>query len=230
MDALLGLLEGGGGQASIGPAQSFVALLLAFVLGQVLSWTYAATHSGLSYSKTFVQSLILICVVVSLVMAVVANSFITALGLLGAMALIRFRNMLKDTRDIAFVFASLVVGMASGAQRFATAILGTAFVCALALYLRWSDFGAAEPHNAFLQFQLRSPVDLDDEVAELLDAFCRRYRLVSVRREPGADEATCAFQLLLRRPDRNGELVRRLEGIDGVRDVGLNLQEPLLEI
>ena len=64
-------------------------------------------------------------VVVSMVMFVIGNSIITAFGLLGALALIRFRNVLKDTRDTVFVFIALVVGMAVGAQRFATALISS---------------------------------------------------------------------------------------------------------
>jgi len=84
---------------NIAPWSVVLSMLLAFVLGQVLAWVYFFTHSGLSYSKSFVQSLILITVVVSLVMATIANSFVTAVGLMGALSIIRFRNMIKDTRD-----------------------------------------------------------------------------------------------------------------------------------
>jgi len=72
-----------------------LSLLLAFVLGQTLAWVYYYTHSGLSYSKSFVQSIILITVVVSMVMSTIAGSFIIAVGLMGALSIIRFRNIIK---------------------------------------------------------------------------------------------------------------------------------------
>lgn len=105
------------------PQGVILSLLVAFVLGQLLAWVYYATHTGLSYSRSFVQSLILIAVVVSLVMVVIGNSIVTAFGLMGALALVRFRNVIKDTRDVVFVFCSLVIGMAAGSQRFSVAIL-----------------------------------------------------------------------------------------------------------
>ena len=98
-----------------------LALLLSFVLGQVIAFTYNRTHTGLSYSRSFTQSLVLMMMVVSLVMFVIGNNIITAFGLIGALALIRFRNVLKDTRDTVFVFIALVMGMAAGSQRFTTA-------------------------------------------------------------------------------------------------------------
>ena len=82
-------LDGGPGRSSLFTPQSVVlSLLVAFVMGQLLAWVYYATHSGLSYSRSYVQSLILITVVVSMVMTVIANSIITAVGLMGALALV----------------------------------------------------------------------------------------------------------------------------------------------
>ena len=89
-----------------------LSLLLAFVLGQLLAWLYYFTHTGLSYSRSFVQSLILITVIVAIVMSTIAGSFVVAVGLMGALSIIRFRNIIKDTRDIAFIFCALVIGMA----------------------------------------------------------------------------------------------------------------------
>jgi hypothetical protein len=132
------------------PQAVLLSLLLAFVLGQVIAWVYYFTHSGLSYSRSYVQSLILITVVVAMVMGVIGNNIITAVGLMGALALVRFRNVIKDTRDVVFIFCSLVVGMAAGSQRYLTAIMGTVILCAIAVYLHITNFGMHEPHNAFL--------------------------------------------------------------------------------
>ena len=133
------------------PQSVLLSLLLAFILGQVLAWVYYATHSGLSYARSFVQSLILITVVVAMVMTVIGNNIITAVGLMGALAIIRFRNIIKDTRDIAFIFCSLVVGMAAGSHRYATAIVGTVLLSLIAIYLYVTGFGTQQPHNGFLR-------------------------------------------------------------------------------
>jgi hypothetical protein len=125
MEQIWQILDRSSGGSVFSPEDILLSLLLAFVLGQVLAWIYYFTHSGLSYSRTFVQSLIMITVVVAMVMAVIGNNIITAFGLMGALAIIRFRNIIKDTRDIAFIFCSLVVGMATGSQRYGIAIVGT---------------------------------------------------------------------------------------------------------
>ena len=115
MGPLVQLLERSSAPVSGGVVENIVvALLLAFVLGHVIGWTYLATHKVLSYSRSFTQSLVLLTMIVSIVMLVIGDNIVTAFGLLGALAIVRFRNVLKDTRDTVFVFLALVIGMAVG--------------------------------------------------------------------------------------------------------------------
>ena len=119
-----------------------LTLLLSVFLGQVVAWVYMWTHTGVSYTRSFTQSLVLLTIVVSLVMFVIGNSIVTAFGLMGALAIIRFRNVLKDTRDTVYVFFSLVLGMALGSQRHLAALVGTVALLTVALL---ADCVATEP-------------------------------------------------------------------------------------
>ncbi|UCG55639.1 MAG: DUF4956 domain-containing protein [Phycisphaerales bacterium] len=207
-----------------------LSLLLAFVLGQVLAWVYYVTHSGLSYSRSFVQSLILITVVVAMVMTVVGNNIVTAVGLMGALALIRFRNIIKDTRDIAFIFCSLVVGMATGSQRFATAIIGTIILCLIAVYLYATSFGTHQPHNGFLRFSFRGHIGPEHPIPALLRRFCGNFTLISVQDTGFGGVADYAYQLMIRNAANNELMMAELEKIEGIENVSLTMQEQLLEV
>jgi len=231
MDKLWQLIEetpmGGDG---FGAEGVLLSLVLAFVLGQVIAWVYYFTHSGLSYSRSYVQALILITVVVSMVMTVIGNNIITAVGLMGALAIIRFRNIIKDTRDIAFIFCSLVVGMAAGSHRYATAIMGTIVLCLIILYLFFTDFGAHEPHNGFLRFSLRGPFGPTHPVALVLKRFCGNFTLISMQDAGFGGPAEYAYQLMIRNTARNEELISELEQIEGIENINLTMQEKLLEV
>src|SRR3990172_2924790 len=75
--------------ALFSPVDIILSLVLAFILGQLIAWVYYATHSGLSYSRSFVQSLIMITVVLAMAMTIIGNNIITAVGLMGALAIVR---------------------------------------------------------------------------------------------------------------------------------------------
>lgn len=218
------------GGTSFGPQAVLLALLLAFVLGQVIAWVYYITHSGLSYSRSYVQSLILITVVIALVMTVIGNNIITAVGLMGALAIVRFRNVLKDTRDIVFIFASLVIGMACGSHRYLTAILGTVILGSIAIYLFFTDFGAHEPHNGFLRFSLRGPIGADHPVPGILRRFCGSFTLISAQDSGFGGPAEYAYQIMVKNIAKNEEFIAELEKVDGMESISLTMQEKLLEV
>ncbi len=231
MDRLWQLMEDTpGGAGAFTPQMIVLSLLLAFVLGQVLAWVYYLTHSGLSYSRSYVQSLILITVVISMVMAVIGNNIITAFGLMGALAVVRFRNVIKDTRDIAFIFCAVVIGMAAGSHRYLTAIVGTGILSAIILYLYWTDFGSHEPHNGFLRFSLRGPLSADHPVPGILNRYCGSFTLISMQDSGFGGPAEYAYQLLIRNVASNEEFVSELEKVEGIENISLTVQERLLEV
>lgn len=208
-----------------------LSLLLAFVLGQLLAWIYYYTHSGLSYSKSFVQSIILITVVVSMVMSTIAGSFIIAVGLMGALSIIRFRNIIKDTRDIAFIFCALVTGMATGSRRYEIAVLGTVILCLIIIYLHMSDFGTHVPHNGFLRFSLAGHIGPDHPVPAILKRFCGTFTLISAQDgDFGTTNVEYAYQVMIKNAAKNEQMLSELQKIEGVSNISLTMQEQLLEV
>jgi uncharacterized membrane protein YhiD involved in acid resistance len=232
MDKMWELLDTTSGSGvSVNLEEILLSLLLAFLLGHLLAWFYYITHSGLSYSRSFVQSLILITVVVSMVMTVIGNNIITAVGLMGALAIIRFRNIIKDTRDIAFIFCSLVVGMATGSQRYGTAIVGTVIIILIIFYLHVAGFGRHEPSNGFLRFTLPGHIGPKHPITSILKRFCGTSVLISAQDSGfGSPNVEYAYQLRIRNLQKNTLMLSELEKIEGIENVSLTIQEQLLEI
>ncbi len=208
-----------------------LSLMLAFVLGQLLAWLYYFTHTGLSYSRSFVQSLILITVIVSMVMSTIAGSFVVAVGLMGALSIIRFRNIIKDTRDISFIFSALVIGMACGSQRYSVAILGTCVIGGIILYLHISEFGTHRPHNAFLRFGLQGYISSNHPILVILNKFCRTHTMISSQGGDFGDKnVEYAYQVMIKNAARNEQMLAELQKVEGVTNVNLTVQEQLLQI
>jgi len=230
-DGLMRLFAQGGSMSQVyTPEAMALSLLLAFVVGQFLAWVYLRIHSGLSYSRTFTQSLVLLTMVVALVMFVIGNSIVTAFGLIGALAIIRFRNVLKDTRDTVFVFFALVIGMAIGSQRHLAAIIGALALAFVSFYLHFTRFGSLSPFDGHLNCRLSGEGrdQADGALSGVLRAHCRSARRVSVREAGGGAEYV--YQVRLRDPGRSGDFVAAIEGLTGVGEVGLVLRDEYAEI
>ncbi len=207
-----------------------LGLLLAFVLSQVIAWVYIYTHAGLSYSRAFVQSIVLLAVIISVGMMVIGNSLAIAFGLIGALSVIRFRNVLKDTRDTSFIFATLVVGMATGTANYSLAAIGSFAFCLVLIYLHWTSFGTRHTGDGFVRFRVEELKEsLDAELRGLLHRYCRASRMVS-QRFGDAEGGDVAYRLSLRDTSRAGEFVSHLREVDGVSNVVFALQEDEAEV
>lgn len=193
-----------------------MALLLAFVCGHALAWTYMFTHTGLSYSKSYVNSLIILPVLVALVMMVLANNLIVAFGLMAIFAMVRFRSVLRDTLDTTYVLAVIVVGLACGTLKFTSAILGCLAIIGIMFYFWASGFGTRLRYDLILNLQWIRPATELPELQQLLHRHARSVLCASQRSSEGYEGVDLSYRLLLRDPARSHELIAELKSLNGV--------------
>lgn len=231
MNTMRELVQMGGatGPASLDVITAVISLLLAFILGQAAAWMYIYTHQGLSYSRAFVQSIILLSIIVAMAMMVIGSNIVIAFGLIGALSVIRFRNILKDTRDTAFVFFALINGMASGTGNFPIAILGSIAFFLVLLYLHAVQFGSLNFSDGFLRMNLQAGGASVKNISNLLNSYCRSMKIISERfSDSGAGEI--AYKVVLRDPSRGDELMASLRQLEGVSNITFVIQEEQVEV
>lgn len=210
------------------PAPAFTAwpdillnIVAAFLLGVLISLVYRYTHKGISYSQSFVQTLVFLTFVIAIVMMVIGSNIARAFSLVGALSIIRFRTVVKDTRDIAFVFFALAVGMAAGAGSYLVGGIGCLFGCVVALGLYWVDYGSRERHYHLLRYRVEADLQDNPAYKEIFDRYCSSTCLVSVRSLRQGQAVEVAQHIRLRRRARASDLVRDLKEIEGVDRVVL---------
>lgn len=99
------------------------------IMSSLLYFTYHKTHSGTVYSKHFNYALMIIIFVVTLMMAVIQGNPTLSVGLIGALSIVRFRTVIRDSRDIVFLLWSVVVGILCGYSEYRLAAIGSLVVC-----------------------------------------------------------------------------------------------------
>lgn len=210
------LLQGDYASAPTSFQVVLLAMLLAFLLGQVFAWVYVITHSGVSYSRSFVVSLIVLPVLVSLVLLIMSNNLVTAFGLIAVFAVIRFRNALRDTLDTCYVVSVIVLGTACGSQKFSTAVVGGLAVAGLLVFLWMTASGTRHRFDLILNLRwMRSPDELA-AVRHLLERHSLRVHVANQHFGAGMEGADLSYRVLLRDPSRAAELLRELAALPGV--------------
>lgn len=193
---------------------------LATALGVVVALVYRYTHKGLSYSQSFTQTILYVTVIVAIVMMVIGSSLTRAFALVGALSIIRFRTVVKDTKDTAFVFAGLAIGMAAGTSNYFLALLATVFVVGIALTLYATNFGALYKSEFILRFTFDQSRD-SAAYLEIIKQQAKRSNLLHI--EPSGDGQTLklTYDITLEKDSTPEKLTRALGEVEGTSEVVL---------
>ena len=221
MDSILDSLIGSTAYGDVSLTNLLLSLLLACVIGQVIGWIYMWTHVSPSYSRSFSASMVTLPVIVSLMMLLMAGSTAIAFGLLAVFAVVRFRNVLKDTRDTTFVLWAIVEGMGVGTLHYAESICGLLVIGCLIGYLRVTDFGGKHQFDAFLSLDLEgSQSSFDQKLIAILKRHAMKWSQSGEIQLVG-DKTSISYQVLLRDPSRSEELRRELLEQETVKQMSL---------
>ncbi len=205
-------------------------ILLAFVLSTLLAYVYQKTFRGLSYSRNYVQSIVLISIISTVIIQSVGDSLSRGIGIMAAMSIIRFRTNFKDPRDTLFLFASLAAGISCGAYAFPIAIIGTVGFCLGALLLYFSPLGPHSLYDGMLRFNTGIEHDQQTELQKLLQDYCKVFALVTLRELAQGNRLDFAYHIKLRRGKTHDQLIRQLKTIDDVQGVSVMMQESTVDI
>jgi Domain of unknown function (DUF4956) len=206
------------------------AILLTFVLSNFIAFTYEKTFQGLSYSRNFIQALILGSIVVSVAMQAIGDNVARGIGMAGALTLIRFRSSLKDPKDMIFIFSALAIGIATGVHAYATAAIGTAGFCLAAFAVFNSPFGKDTIFDGLLRFNIENNGDDVTKIEGILQDRCKRYSMITLRDLAQGGRSEYAYQVKLKDKVSPADLSRDLAAIASMRGLSILLQESTIEL
>lgn len=203
-----------------GPTDILINMALAFALGLIISYVYKVTHKGLSYSQSFMLTIVFVTFIVSVVMMVIGNNLARAFALVGALSIIRFRTVIKDTKDTAYIFLGLAAGMATGTSSYFLAIAGVSFFSVIAFALNATNYGSFYKSEFLLRFRT-SFGEEEPAYSSVINEFARSSNLLHI--EPSGDGKTAklTFDILLRKEKNPEDLSRCIAEIDSLSEVVL---------
>lgn len=198
-------------------AMAIYSILLALVLSTVLAFTYRFTFHGDNFPNNFFQSMVLSSTVSTMVMMAVGDNLAVGFGVMGAVSIIRFRTLMRNPRNIIFIFASLSVGIAAGVMGYAIAISGTFIFSIAVILLYFSPYGREGDQKFEILFTVADSTSLSEFIelmkANGLNPAINRIRLL----KEGLSRYT--FLLGLKRDVNRDEFYQKIKAIDGLTDI-----------
>jgi hypothetical protein len=202
------------------PSEILINLVLSFILGVLISLIYKKTHKGLSYSQSFMVTNIFVAVIVCMVIMIIGNSLARAFALVGALSIIRFRTVVKDTKDTAYIFWSLAAGMAAGTGSYFLAIAGSIIISGIALILFYTNFGSIIKSEFIVQFRINSnDSNITSQYNKLISDFTKSQTLLSSESSGDGQTIKVSFDVVMKEEMKQNELISKISKIDGVSEV-----------
>jgi uncharacterized membrane protein YhiD involved in acid resistance len=202
------------------PGEILINLVLSFILGVLISLIYKKTHKGLSYSQSFMVTNIFVAVIVCMVIMIIGNSLARAFALVGALSIIRFRTVVKDTKDTAYIFWSLAAGMAAGTGSYFLAIAGSIIISGIALMLFYTNFGSIIKSEFIVQFRINSnDSNITSQYNRLISDFTKSHTLLSSESSGDGQTIKVSFDVVMKEEMKQNELISKISKINGVSEV-----------
>ena len=198
-----------------------IVMILSFVLSAFIGWVYKKTHRGTSYTQSYVFTLVINGMVVALVMMIVGSNIARAFSLVGALSIIRFRNAVKETRDVGFIFFTMAIGMAVGTKFYFLAIVAAVVISLMILLMTRFNWFAREMASQILRVQVPNGVFFD----QLFDSPFLKYttssELISVDSIHSGMLTELTYSIGMKKSNQIQEFLTEIKNLNGNNKVTL---------
>jgi len=204
-----------------------IRLIVATVFGAAVAFVYRRTRR--MPASSFTITLVLLAILIAMVTQVIGNNVARAFSLVGALSIVRFRTVVRDTEDTAFVIFAVTVGMAVGAQNLTVALVGLGVIGVTVFVMkprRAAASHAVDEAQYLVTLRVGLGHDVETIVAPALDSHMVRRQFVSIGTVKQGMSVEVAYSGLMG-PDKTPEsLIKVLNRLDGIQSVDLVRQAP----
>jgi uncharacterized membrane protein YhiD involved in acid resistance len=198
-----------------------LVMVLSFVLSAFIGWIYRITHRGTSYAQSFVFTLVLNGMIVALVMLIVGSDIARAFSLVGALSIIRFRNAVKETRDIGFIFFTMAIGMAVGTRFYLLAVVATIVISLVILLMTRFNWYAREMSSQILRIQVPNGAPFHTLFDKAFVKYTRTSELISVDSVHSGMMTELTYSIGMKKSNQIQEFLTEIKNLNGDNRVTL---------
>lgn len=196
-----------------------LVMLLSYVLGSIIAWIYRYTHRGASYAQSYAQTLVLMGIIVAVVMLVIGSNIARAFSLVGALSIVRFRNAVKETRDVGYMFFVMAIGMACGTRFYALAAFATAAISAVAVVMHRLDLFSKRTVERILRVFLPAELDPQETFEPVFRKHLDEARLISLETARAGSQQEVVYNVVLKPETTEQSLLSALREVNGNQKV-----------
>jgi uncharacterized membrane protein YhiD involved in acid resistance len=198
-----------------------LGLTLSFVLTAMIGWVYQITHRGVSYTQSYVHTLVMMGVIVSVVMLIIGSNIARAFALVGALSIIRFRNAVKETRDVGFIFFAMAIGMATGTRFYLLAVIAAVLISLMILIMNGFNWYARQATGQLVKIQVPNSAGFDTLFDGIMARYASASELISVDSVHSGMLTELIYTITLKKGTKTAEFLTEIKKLNGNNRVTL---------
>ncbi len=202
------------------------AILLSFALSLGIAWVYKVTYKVMSYHQSYVQTLILMSMLVAVIMLIIGSNIARAFSLVGALSIIRFRNAMKDTRDVGFIFFAMSIGMACGTGFYTLAVLSTVIIGGILLTMNGLNMFDGNSREQLLKIRVPEEMVYEELFERIFDRYLAHYKLLSIKTGKPGELSKVVYLIEFRQNTSRGAFMNELRRLNEFNTISLDTLEP----
>jgi len=198
-----------------------LVIILSFLLSLVIGWVYQNTYKGVAYTQSYVHTLTLLTMVVGVVMLIIGSNIARAFTLVGALSIVRFRNAIKDTRDVGFIFFAMAIGMACGTRFYLLAIFATILIGFLWWALSTLNLFAKDIKDQVLKIRLPADMHYETLFEGTFSKYLTHFSLIAVETVQAGTLTELVYGIELKRQTDSQEFLVEIRRLNDNNKVAL---------
>lgn len=196
-------------------------IILGFLLALIIAWVYKLTYTGVAYTQSYVHTLIMMTMVVAVIMLVIGSNIARAFALVGALSVVRFRNAVKDTRDVGYIFYAMAVGMAVGTRFYLLAVVATIIISFILWGMSSLNLFAKDIKEQILKIRLPGDMNYETLFDNIFAQYLNRFNLIAVETVQAGTQTELVYGVEFKRESQAQAFLNELRQLNDNNKVAL---------
>ncbi len=192
--------------------QFMLAIVASMFMGLILSIVFMYRNT---YTRSFISALVLIPAVETVVIMLVNDNLGVGLSVAGSFALIRFRSVKGNAKELVAVFIAMTIGIICGTGYVALAAVFTLLLCTVMFALNLTGFGQMSENERYLKITIPESLNYDEIFDDVLNEYASSWQLESIKTLTLGSLFRLDYTLTMKDPFRMKKMIDELRTRNG---------------
>lgn len=208
MDSILGSIFTG----SLTLGQFLLAVGSSMVLGLIVTLVFMYRNT---YTKSFITALVLIPAIETVVIMLVNDNLGVGLSVAGSFALIRFRSVKGNAKELVAVFLAMTIGIICGTGFVTVAAIFTLLLSIVMLLMTITGFGKVSDNERYLKITIPESLNYDEVFEDVLNKYTVSHEIDAIKTLTLGSLFRIDYKITMKDPNQTKKMIDELRTRNG---------------